>query len=187
MDDVTHSCVSKSSTHTHARSDLGNFNHHVALLTRCCGKPHLLSLCFGAVDARSSAPGIEIPWMAPPASSSPVPPWERARSPPDPWEAPHGAPSPKPNLGSASSTQPWASPANTGAAASGIHLDIFGDIEAHILSHHGALFQVRRLEIPSLVWQLKSLLDLGAPRVSSGIKAAVTFSPKPPCSQRIHV
>ncbi|XP_067089182.1 epsin-3 isoform X4 [Osmerus mordax] len=67
------------------------------------------------VDARSSASGIEIPWMAPPASSSPVPPWERTRSPPDPWEAPHGAPSPKPNLSSGSSTQPWASPANTGA------------------------------------------------------------------------
>ncbi|XP_062305374.1 epsin-3 isoform X1 [Osmerus eperlanus] len=68
------------------------------------------------VDARSSASGIEIPWMAPPASSSPVPPWERTRSPPDPWEAPHGAPSPKPNLSSGSSTQPWASPANTGAS-----------------------------------------------------------------------
>ncbi|XP_046893523.1 epsin-3 isoform X4 [Hypomesus transpacificus] len=86
------------------------------------------------VDARSSAPGIEIPWMAPPASSSPVPPWERARSPPDPWEAPHGAPSPKPNLGSASSTQPWASPANTGASAG----DPFTGMAAKVPSRPGS-------------------------------------------------
>lgn len=68
------------------------------------------------VDARSSASVIESPWMAPPASSSPGPPWERTRSPADLWDAPHNAPSPKHTLGTSSNIEPWASPANTGAS-----------------------------------------------------------------------
>ncbi|XP_041737691.2 epsin-3 isoform X2 [Coregonus clupeaformis] len=40
------------------------------------------------VEARSTPPVIESPWMVPPTSSSSAPPWERSRSPPDPWENP---------------------------------------------------------------------------------------------------
>ncbi|XP_045575663.1 epsin-3 isoform X3 [Salmo salar] len=40
------------------------------------------------VEARSTPAVIESPWMVPPTSGSPAPPWERSLSPPDPWETP---------------------------------------------------------------------------------------------------
>ncbi|XP_030193177.1 epsin-3 isoform X8 [Gadus morhua] len=49
----------------------------------------------------------EAPWLAPPASSSPAPPWERSQSPADHWDSPRNAS----NLNTPG--QAWTSPAHT--------------------------------------------------------------------------
>ncbi|KAM6957554.1 epsin-3 [Aplochiton taeniatus] len=64
-----------------------------------------------SLEGRSNTPVLEPSWMAPPPSSSPVPPWNQSHIPPDPWEAPRSSvPVSIPN------SQAWGSPARTGSS-----------------------------------------------------------------------
>ncbi|XP_059892022.1 epsin-3 isoform X3 [Gadus macrocephalus] len=58
-------------------------------------------------DSLEDSARVEAPWLAPPASSSPAPPWERSQSPADHWDSPRNAS----NLNTPG--QAWTSPAHT--------------------------------------------------------------------------
>ncbi|CAL8235088.1 unnamed protein product [Boreogadus saida] len=59
------------------------------------------------VPGRKDSARVEAPWLAPPVSSSPAPPWERSQSPADHWDSPRNAS----NLNTPG--QAWTSPAHT--------------------------------------------------------------------------
>uniref|UniRef100_UPI0037E9BC6C epsin-3 isoform X2 n=1 Tax=Semicossyphus pulcher TaxID=241346 RepID=UPI0037E9BC6C len=65
-----------------------------------------------SLEGATNASRVDPPWMAPPTSNSPPPPWE---PPADPWNDPQNNAS---NLNAAGRV--WAFPANTAAAAAGV-------------------------------------------------------------------
>ncbi|XP_067427525.1 epsin-3 isoform X1 [Thunnus thynnus] len=64
-----------------------------------------------SLEGSTNTSRVESPWMAPPTSSSPPPPWEPSQPPVDPWDGPQS------NVSSLNATgRVWAFPANAASA-----------------------------------------------------------------------
>lgn len=64
-----------------------------------------------SLEGSTNTSRVESPWMAPPTSNSPPPPWEPSQPPVDPWDGPQG------NVSNLNATgRVWAYPADTASA-----------------------------------------------------------------------